>query len=124
MPTKISVYDLRMNSPLTTFDHRYDLPIKAVHFHQGDIIITYALSSSPHHHQPGGRTHLLVVPSVHSNRSFEEVLNHFSFQPQSISRIHSSFLSLLTKSHKQLEAASFFRYSLQRMSEESLEAGT
>ena len=70
---------------------------------------------------PGGRAHLLVVPGVHSNRSVEEVLSHVSFQPQSIWRIHPSFLSLLTKSHK-LKAASFFRYSLQRV-RKSLEAG-
>ena len=63
------------------------------------------------------------MPGVHSNRSVEEVLNHVSFQPQSIWRIHSSFLSLLTKSHIKLEAANFFRYSLQRVLEESLEAG-
>ena len=63
------------------------------------------------------------VPSVHSNKSFEEVLNYFSPQTHSISRIYSSFL-LLTKSHKQLEATSFFRYSLQAASKETLEVGT
>ena len=50
----------------------------------------------PHHHhqqRPGERTHLLVVPDVHSNRSVEEVLNHVSFQSQSISRIHPSFVT-------------------------------
>ena len=63
--------------------------------------------------QPGERTHFLVVPGVHFNRSVEEVLSHVSFQPQSISRIHSSFLSLLTKSNKKLEAISFSQYLLQ-----------
>ena len=51
-----------------------------------------------HHHQPGERTHLLVVPGVHSNKSVEEVLNHVSFQPQSISRKHPSFFTAHQKS--------------------------
>ena len=76
-----------------------------------------------HHRQPGERTHLIVVPGVHSNRSVEEVLSHVSFQPQSISRIHPSFLSLLTKSHKQLEATSFSQYSLQGVPKETFEVG-
>ena len=99
-------------------------------FHHPLLVLHLASSSShyhhhpyPHHHQPGERTHLLVVPGVHSNRSIEEVLSHVSFQPQSISRIHSSFLSPLTKSHKQLEATSFFQYSLQGVPKETLEVG-
>ena len=73
-----------------------------------------------HHHPPSSSSARRKNPpsrgpGVHSNRSVKEVLNHVSFQPQSISRIHPSFLSLLTKSHKQLKAASFFRYSLQRV---------
>ena len=39
-----------------------------------------------------------MVPDVHSNRSVEEVLNHVSFQPRSISRIHPSFFTAHQKS--------------------------
>ena len=52
------------------------------------------------HSQPGERTHFLVVPGVHSNRSVEEVLNHVSLQPQSISRIHPSFFTTHQKSQR------------------------
>ena len=62
-----------------------------------------------HKQQPGERTHLLVVPGVHSNKSAEEFLNHKAFR-ESIYHF-----SLLTKSHKQLEAESIFWYSLQRV---------
>ena len=51
-----------------------------------------------HHHLSGEKTNLLVVPYVNSNRSVEEVLNHVNFQPQSISRIHSSFFTAHQKS--------------------------
>ena len=51
-----------------------------------------------HHHQAGERTHLLVVPGVHSNNSVEEVLSHVSFQPQSISKKHPSFFTAHQKS--------------------------
>ena len=66
---------------------------------------------------------IIIITLIISNRSVEEVLSHVSFQPQSISRIHPSFLSLLTKSHKHFEATSFSQYSLQWVPKEILEVG-
>ena len=79
---------------MSTLPLYYDQSHHIISFYVFIITILLLLSLYRHHHhdhQPGERIHLLVVPDVHSNRSVKEVLNHVSFQLQSILRIHPSF---------------------------------